>query len=140
MRSRGKVSGTAVSIPVGIGIGLAVSVIITLLGAAVAAYMIASEAIGESNIGYASMITLVAATVAGAATAVAKTKRLRLQISLLTGSAYFLTLLATTALFFGGQFDGVTTTLILIMIGSLLVTLIPQKKNEWRRHAGKRYR
>lgn len=140
MRSRGKVRGTAVSIPVGIGIGLVVSVIITLLGAAAVAYMIESEVIGESSIGYASMVILMVATVAGVATAVVKTKRLRLQVSLLTGSAYFLTLLATTALFFGGRFDGVITTLILILIGSLLVALIPQKRNGWRRHTGKRYR
>lgn len=140
MKSNGKVTGTAASIPAGIGIGLGVSIIVTLLGAAGTAYLATAEMIGENRIGYAAMVILFVAAVSGAATAVGRTKRLRLQISLLAGISYFLMLLAVTALFFGGMYEGVGTTLILVLLGSLLVAVIPVRKARHRRIRHKTHR
>ena len=85
MYGKKKVTGTALGIPGGVGLGIVVSLLITLAGAALAAWLIASEKIGEGSIGYAAMVILALASASGALVAVLLTKRLRLQVCMLTG-------------------------------------------------------
>ena len=119
-----KVTGTAVSMPVGIGLGCVVSIILTIIGSAIAAKFISEEVIMESAIGYAVMIIILLATMAGSGIAVCKVKRRILQVSALAGFSYFLILLAATALFFGGQYQGMWATALLIAGGCGAVALM----------------
>jgi len=115
------------SLPAGIGLGAAVSVAVTLLGAAVMAYLIAGEKLGQGSVGYGAMLIMTVAAVSGAMSAAGWTKRRRLMVCMCTGGVYLLVLLGCTAMFFGGQYHGVLTGAILILIGSAVAALAGMK-------------
>ena len=50
MYAKRKVTGTAMGIPVGLGLGAAASLLITFAGAALTAWLIVSEKIGEAGV------------------------------------------------------------------------------------------
>ena len=124
-----KVTGTAASIPVGLCIGTAAALVVTLVGALVAAWLIETEKIGEEAIGYCSMVILMAASMLGAFTAQALIKHQRLIICAAAGACYYLTLLAMTALFFGGQYTGMGVTALVIAGGTAVIILLGLKGN-----------
>lgn len=127
MYGKKKVTGTAMGIPAGLGLGIVVCLFITLAGAALTAWLIASEKIGEATTGYAAMVILVLASAAGALVAAHFVKRLRLQVCMLTGGCYYLILLAMTALLFGGQYQGMGVSAIMILAGCSIIAFLPSK-------------
>ena len=140
MANKRKVTGTATSIPIGIGLGTSVCVGITLLGAALTAYLIHKEVLTEENIGFASMVILVIASSLGSWIAINKIQKMRMQMSLLTGACYYLCLIGMTALFFGGQYSGMGMTAMCVLSGSGCVSLLniqhkKQMKMNWRKKA-----
>ena len=140
MYGKKKVSGTAMSIPAGLGIGLLVSLVITVAGAAITAWLIASEKIGEGSTGYGVMVILALGAGLGALSAVYLIKRLRLQVCMLTGVCYYLSLLAMTALFFGGQYQGMGISAIVILSICALIAFLPTKNGQVRGKRKKLYR
>ena len=128
MYKKKNINGTAMTIPVGIGLGVAVSILLTLLGSAAVAWMVMSETVGEGATGYLAMIILAIATTAGVFVAATLTKRLRLQVCMLTGVFFYLSLLGITALFFGGQYQGMGVTALIVMAFSSLIAFLPVKK------------
>ena len=124
MRGMNSNKGRATTMPVGFAWGGAVSLVITFLSAAVLAWMISSEKIRQSQIGYGVMVILVISAFSGAKTASVKIQRRHLMVSIGAGVIYQLLLLAMTALFFGGQYSGVGESTILIMCGCLLAFLL----------------
>lgn len=135
-----KVSGKTMGIPVGIAVGDLVSLIISIAGAAVSAWLVSSEKIGEGGIGYAAIIVVALAAAGGAWISTLLIKRLRLQMCLLSGGCYFLTLLAMTALFFGGQYQGIGVIGIVILCGCAIVAFIPGKNGGFKSKRKKAYR
>lgn len=119
-----KVTGTAVSIPVGLAIGTGVSLGITALLSALTAWLILGGKLSENSVGYCAMVILLASSAAGAATAIARIKRRRFQMGLAAGGIYFACLLAATALFFGGSYEGIGVTALMILCGCGLVILL----------------
>ena len=117
MVSNQKTTGKATSIPVGILSGVTVSMLITLVGAAVAAWLISAEITSQESVGYLSAVILVLGGAIGAAVSAGRIKRMRLQMSVLSGVFYYLSLLAMTALFFGGQYEGMGATGIAVAAG-----------------------
>lgn len=113
-----KPTGRAVSVPAGLAIGTAVSFILTLLAALLMGQLIDKEKLQWEQVGYGIMATLLAASFFGSKVSYTKIRRQRFLICLLSGAAYFGLLLAITALFFGGQYDGVWVTGALILAGS----------------------
>lgn len=142
MATKRNVTGTASSLPFGVGLGLLISIVTTLVGAAILGYLIVEERISENAIGVGSMILLILASLAGSLTAIYLVKRLRIQVCVLLGIGYYLALLACTALFFGGQYTGMITTGIVILItcGSvaLLYTFLNKGGKTKRRKKGYR--
>ena len=133
-----KPTGRAVSMPAGLAMGVSVSLVITIAGIWLLACLVSGERLLWENIGYGIMLVLLAASVSGAAIASAKIKRQRLLVCNLSGVLYLLTLLGITALFFGGQYEAVGVTSLLIMGGSAAVcTLGAGKRSQGR---GKRRR
>ena len=118
-----KVTGTAVSMPMGIGIGCGISMILTLLGAGIVAKMIAEEILKETAVGYGAMIIILLASICGSLIAVKKVKKRKLQVSMLVGIGYFMLLLTMTALAFGGQYQGMGVTALLVFAGCSTVIL-----------------
>ena len=135
-----KVSGKALGIPAGIAIGDLVSLIVSIAGAAVSAWLVSSEKIGEGGIGYAAMIVVALAAAVGAWVSASLIKRLRLQMCMLSGACYLLTLLAITALFFGGQYQGIGVIAIVILFGCAIVAFIPTKNGGFKSKRMKGYR
>lgn len=128
-----KVTGKASSVPAGVTIGVCMSLAVMLVGAAVLAWLVASESVGEEMIGYGVMIILFAASVSGSWLSSMKIKRLRVQVSLITGGIYYLILLAITALFFGGRYHGMGVTGILVMLGSGTASILGLKGKNGRK-------
>ena len=109
---------------VGLAIGSGTSLLITLVGSWFFAYLISKEILEEITIGYCAMFIILLASLTGTAAAVGKIKRRRLCVCGLSGLIYFGILLSMTALFFGGQYQGVGVTALLIMAGSCTVALL----------------
>ncbi len=124
-----KSTGRAVSMPAGLAVGLGVSAAITVLMAAIAAYLQGGEVLGENGVGYFAMLTLLISSVVGAMTAAGKVKHMRMAVCLLSGICYLLLLIGTTALFFGGQYEGVGVTAA-VVLGAALAAVFLQRKDK----------
>ena len=124
MISNRKVSGRALSMPAGIGMGVIVSVALTLLGAAAVAWLLSSERMETTQIGYGSMITLLLSSSVGAWIASSTVKHRHMVVCLASGGGYYASLLAITALFFGGQYQGMGVTLLVVLAGCASVGLL----------------
>ena len=120
-----KVTGTASSIPSGVAFGCAVSVLIAVAGAVIFAKLIDSGLLPENAIGYSSMLILLISSFAGAWTSASKIKRRKAFSCLICGAVYYGILLSMTALLFGGQYQGMGVTALLIAAGSVCA-IIPE--------------
>lgn len=119
-----KVTGKASSMPAGLAVGGSVSLGLTVLLAAVIAKLVDSGKLAEESIGYGVMGLLLCASMAGALAAHGRIKRQRLLVAALSGLVYMATLLAITALFFGGQYEAVGVTALLVFGGSMVTALL----------------
>ena len=135
-----KPTGTALSIPAGITIGIFISVFATLSTTFLMAKLVDAEVVSMDKVGYMVLVIIIISSWIGVTTASGKIKRRRMLVSLATGTMYFVTLLAITGLFFGGQYSGVGETALLIFCGSILGFISGQpRKNKRRRCINKRY-
>lgn len=125
-----KVTGTSSSIPVGIALGVLSALAISLIGVAISAYLIHGEIVKQNSIGFAALIILVLAAASGGLVAMSRIKRLRMQMSLLTGACYYLLLLSITALFFGGQYQGMGVAALAVLAGSGLVSFLGMREKK----------
>lgn len=123
-----KVTGRAVSMPAGIAIGIGVSLGMTLAGALLLGLLIDREAVGMNSVGYGSMIILLVSSILGALVSKSLIKHRSLLVCMVSGAGYFLSLLAMTALFFGGQYHGVGVTLALVLAGAGTAVLLSTKR------------
>lgn len=130
MTFNGKATGRALSIPAGLALSSLVSLGSSGILSALAAWAILTGKLPEDSVGYCAMGILLAASYAGAATATGRIKRLQFQMGMAAGGIYFLCLLAVTALFFGGVYQGVEVTALVIFCGCTSVILLgPGKQN-----------
>lgn len=125
-----KVTGRAMSMPAGISAGIVIAIAITIFGAVVVAWAVSREMLVFHSIGYGAMLILLAASIIGAMSAKALVKHRALVVCLGTGVGYFLSLLAITALFFGGQYRGVGTTFALVCAGAGTAGMLGNKKKK----------
>ena len=135
-----RVTGKAKSLPFGIGIGLLSGMALTIGVVAIVANLILNEKMGEQTIGYAAIVVLLTSSALGAWLATTMVKRRWMLVCLATGGGYFLCLLAITALFFGGQFQGVGATVISVIGGCGAVGLLGLKGETGHRNNRRKYR
>ncbi|MBQ9839106.1 MAG: TIGR04086 family membrane protein [Oscillospiraceae bacterium] len=133
-----KVTGTAASIPGGIAAAAGVATALTLLLSGLIAWLVLQERIGESAIGYGAMVVLLLSSFVCGVLASAMVKHRRMVVCLLSGLTYFLCLLACTALFFGGRYQGLGVTALLILAGSVSAALIDLSRPRKRRKTDRR--
>lgn len=129
-------SGRAMSIPAGLALGAAVSMAITIGISFIGAQLIINEVMSHDNIGYCSLAALLFGAMFGGITSSGKIKRRKLLMCFISGGIYILILLSVTALFFGGQLQGVLVTVITITCGTISAVLIQgrgAKQNKVRR-------
>lgn len=133
MISNKRPTGRSVSIPKGLTIGAMVSLMITLAAVMLMAKLLNDEYMAYSSIGYSIMVIIMTASFLGAFCAVSKIKRRNLLVSILSGVSYFLILLSITALFFGGKYEAVGVTFILVM-GSAMLSVFTVSSTNYRRN------
>ena len=131
-----QVKGRAVSMPGGLAIGAGISMLVTMIVAAIGANLVMKQILPQENIGYCSIIALLAGGITGAITASAKVKHRKLVVCLLSGLVYYVTLLSITALFFGGQYEGMGVTFVTIAIASVAAALISSREGKQQKHRG----
>lgn len=113
-----KVTGRASSVPAGLATGGLTGLAIMLIISYLAAYMASRELLDRDMFGYCAMAVLILASFVSAKVAVAKIKKMPLQMAAASGLVLYVLLLSMTALFFGGQYDAMGVTLVLVLIGS----------------------
>ena len=122
-----KTFGKAKPMVVGLAVGVGAALLITLLFAVVVTQLVLGEKIGEGTIGYWTGVMLPLSTGVGAWIAVCLVKSKKMQTCLLTAAVYFLCLLGINALFFGGQFQGVVVSVVMILLGAATTGIIAAK-------------
>ena len=125
-------TGMAMSLPAGVGIGAALAVVLTLVGTAAVAWLVNTGGLTEDGIGYGAMVILLLSAAAGSWAAISAVKHNRLVVGMSAGGAYLILLLGMTALFFGGQYQGVVPTALLVLRGSAGAVLIGTRAGDKR--------
>lgn len=124
-----KPSGRASSLAGGLAAGFSVAIVATVLLCALSAKMVDLQWIDEKDIGYCAMVILMAAPFLGTRTAQKRIQRQQLMVCVLSGSLYFIGLMAITALFFGGKYEAVAVTMLMVAAGTVLSVLTGNRKN-----------
>lgn len=119
-----KPTGTAMSMPAGLAVGGVWSLAITIGLSAVIAKLIDGGAVAQGSIGYFVISILLIASITGALQSFRKIKRRRMLVCLISGLIYFCVLLSITALCFGGQYQGVSATGLVVLCGSCCAGLM----------------
>ena len=125
-----KLTAKAMTIPAGLALGVGTALAVTGIGAGAGAWAVLRGMIAEGAIGYLAMAVLLLSSASGAAVAAGTIQRLRGQMCLAASGGYLLSLLAVTAVFFGGRYRGMGVTALMVLCGSVLVILLaPGGKN-----------
>jgi putative membrane protein (TIGR04086 family) len=125
-----KPTGRATNTPIGVGIGGFIAYLLTLIMSGLLAWLLAAEYINTENTGYGSMIIIILSAALGSLVAQGLVKHRKLIVCLASGFVYYALLLGTTALFFGGQYQGMGVTLGIILAGSGSVGLLVANKKK----------
>ena len=115
-----------------LALGAAVCIGVTVLCAAVGAAMISSGRIPESTMSYGALGTLALSSMAGALAGGWKIQEKRLYLCLLVAAVYVALLLAITATFFGGQYEGVGLSVIMAILGAFGAAIVGQGRGNGR--------
>ena len=102
--------------PAGIGLGIVIGILIMILGAAVTAWMVTNEIIGQDAVGYSCMLIHVLSSLVGSIISFGLIRHRRLMVSGAVCAGYYLVLLVV-ALAFGGIFTGMGTTALMVVLG-----------------------
>ena len=119
-----KITGKAMPMAAGLALGAGTSMLISLSVAALWAYLIVSEKMSPDTVGYCAMITLALASAGGSWVAAATIKHRWLPVCLGVGGIYYGLLAGIMILFFGGQFQGMFVTALMVLAGSGCVALL----------------
>ena len=95
------------------------AILIMILLVSILVGMIMSDKVNTTQPGYYIMGILFVSSFVGALVSGMIIKRRWIFVSVLVGMACYLILLLTTAIVFGGRFQGVAVTGVMIMMGSL---------------------
>ena len=106
------------NITAALGLSALSSITATIVLAAIIAFLMNTEKITDTSIGYSGMGILLGASFAGAITAEKRFNGNRLLAGLLSGVVYFLILIGVTTLFFEGGCHGVWANALMILCGS----------------------
>lgn len=99
----------------------------TLLISGILAFLIAGEKTDPEELGVGVLITLLASSAAGSFLAVKLAGQKPLVVGSLCGAAYLLSLLSATALFFGGEYNGVLPGALVVLGGAMAAVLVAFK-------------
>lgn len=134
-----KVFGKAKSMPAGLAVGTAMGLLITIAFAVVMTQLVLGGKLEETAMGYGAMITIPVAAAMSALVAFTMIKRRRIQVCMMAGGLYLLCLIGINVLFFGGQFQGIGVTVLLILLGASAVGVLGLRAGERKGRRTKKY-
>ena len=120
-------NGRALSMPAGLATGLCIALATTLILSALLAKLVSADKVEWGSIGYGIMIILLLTSVIDSKATCFMIKRRKPIGCLLAGLLYWLSLIMITALFFGGQYDGMGVTGVIVFCGSAIVCLLESR-------------
>lgn len=128
--------------PAGILAGIAIALVLALLGAALLAYLILSEKLSYSAMGYGSKLILALAALIGCRAAGAMSEGKGAVVSAVTALGFLLLLIGIHALFFEGQFAEIPSTAVAIGTGGGIASIpgLKGKKSGGKRRKISAYR
>lgn len=133
-------TGRASSIPCGLMSGALISVMITGIMTGILAILISKDDVQWELVGYGILVMVMLSSFMGAIVAYRKIRRQRLIVSLMSGAVYYGILLSITALFFGGKYEAVGVTGLLILGGSTCAGIVGKGGGEVHRKIRRSYR
>ena len=133
MRNHQKVTGRASSIPGGLAVGAAASGSVTGLLTLLMALCLEKEIITWETAGYGIMIMIMLSAFLGSIIACTKIRHQQILVCLMSAGVYFAMLLSITALFFGGQYQAVGVTALLVVGGAICSALFVSGQGRGRR-------
>ena len=113
--------------------GILASLLVMVITIAIFTGLIRSERITEGASGYCTVCIHLLSIIIGACVASKEEKGNVLRISLLLALVYCAVLIAMTAIVFGGQYQGISATIFVILTGCV----IPVIMGKWRLNVGK---
>lgn len=122
-----KQSGRAPSAGKAFARGISTATAMAFLGAAVLAKLLDMEIVMMEKTGYGIMLIHLVSVFAGTKMTLGKAGREGALAAGITGGAYYLLLLAINSLFFGGSFEGLGVTALLVVLGSAAAILTEKK-------------
>lgn len=111
------------SIIINVLLGALIGILISITCAALLATLVSTDRLSEDIMGYGGMIIIILSSYVGALVARSRSKEKYLLMTIMSGSTYFLILLSITALFFKGQYTGVTVTALCVAAASLCAAM-----------------
>ena len=127
--------------PAAIGIGIGVSVVSTVLGAALIAYFVHTQVLGQAAVKVWLMLVLMLSAAVGSIVSSAAIQEKRLVSGIASGVGYFGILILANALLFGGQFTGFWMSLLMVALGAAAAMLpVMHKKGGKRKYKIPAYR
>lgn len=112
------------SLPLSIAFGVLTGMIVTFLGALLMTYLTNTESMQLQTMTTLSAITQLVAAAVGVFVSTMLVRERQLITGMVTAAAYFLILLAGTAMFFGGEYDNVGVGALVIMAAGSMVVLL----------------
>lgn len=98
--------------------GTGIGILWAAVCAAIIAKLLDSEVLRMESVGYGSLIAHLTAVFIGSKAAMGKAGHMPMPAAAATGVCYYLCLLLVNALFFGGYFTGMGTTLLLVVLAA----------------------
>ena len=140
MLTNQKPTGMSSGIPGGLALGVLAAMVLTVLLGCLLAVLIAKEVLPEENVGYGVMAVLFVSSAIGSTVAYKRIRHRRLMVFVLSGICYLVTLTGLTALFFGGQYEGIFPTAMLIIGGTGVAFLRSASMSRgWKPHKKSRH-
>lgn len=124
-----KVTGRAKSMPAGLALGALGSLGITLALSILGAKLVDMGTLQEGTIGYIAMVILLLSSFFGGLISVGNIKRQKLMVCGLSALIYYCVLLGMTGLFFGGQYQGMGVTALVVLCGGSVAALAVMRQS-----------
>ena len=125
------------TMPAAIGIGAGVGLLITLIGGVLLAFLLAGEKLAIEAMGYGVLIAQFVGALLGAMAASWCYRQRRMIVCLVTAGVYMLVLMAVNAIFFGGQYEGVGGSLLVVAIAGSAAAFVGNGGGKMSKHRKK---
>jgi len=103
--------------------GITGSTFATIISIGIFSGMVSKGIIPEESVGYCAVAVLLFSIMVGSGIAISKSTK-RMRISLYMGVIYCVLLLATTAVLFGAEYQGIGVTIFIVVIGCVLTVIV----------------